>query len=121
LPSRAAGPGCRGGPAGVGLQAAVDGVADPPLEGPEGFFGGLALGELAAGDLNGSGRLGLLQDMSCLSCDYLFGDATGDQLAEHGMQPAGDLGPAPAQVTVALGPHLEHRRVVLGRHLPRSR
>jgi hypothetical protein len=118
LPSRAAGP---GGPAGVGLQAAVDGVADPPLEGPEGFFGGLALGELAAGDLNGCGRLGLLQDMSCLSCDYLFGDATGDQLAEHGMQPAGDLGPAPAQVTVALGPHLEHRRVVLGRHLPRSR
>jgi hypothetical protein len=29
-------------------------------------------GELAAVDPHGSGRLDLLQDMSCLSCDYLF-------------------------------------------------
>ena len=44
-------PGCPPGPfvlaaalAGVGLEAGVDGVADPPLEGAERFFVGLALG-----------------------------------------------------------------------------
>src|ERR1022692_3829331 len=47
LPSRALRPGKCGGPAGVGLEAAADGVADASLEGPEGFPGGLALGELA--------------------------------------------------------------------------
>ena len=33
------------------------------------------------------------------------------------MQPAGDLVTQPGQVTVPLGPHLQHRRVVLGGHL----
>jgi hypothetical protein len=66
-------------------------------------------GELPAGDLNRSGRLGLLQDMSCLSCGYLLGDATGNQFAEHGVEPAGDLGPGPAQVVVALGPLPRYR------------
>ena len=33
------------------------------------------------------------------------------------MQPAGDLVTQPGQVPVPLGPHLQHRRVVLGDHL----
>jgi hypothetical protein len=37
------------------------------------------------------------------------------------VEPAGDLVPRAAQVPVALGPQLEHRRVILGCHLPRSR
>src|SRR5215472_18446015 len=46
LPSRARrGAGLRG-LAGVGLQAGVDGVADPALEAAQGFLGRLALGEL---------------------------------------------------------------------------
>jgi hypothetical protein len=43
--------------------------------------------------------------------------AAGDQVAEHGVQPAGDLVTQPGQVPVTLGPHLQHRRVVLGGHL----
>jgi hypothetical protein len=43
-----------------------------------------------------------------------------DQLTEHGMQPAGELGSCPAQVTVALGPQLEHR-CVPGYHLTAGR
>lgn len=42
LPSRAR---SRGGLAGVSLEAAVDGVADLPLESPGRFFAGLALGD----------------------------------------------------------------------------
>lgn len=37
----------RDGLAGISPQAGVDGVADPPFEGPECFFVGLALGDLA--------------------------------------------------------------------------
>jgi hypothetical protein len=43
LASRARSAGWRGSP-GVGLELAVDGVADPPLEGAESFLAGLALG-----------------------------------------------------------------------------
>ena len=45
--------------------------------------------------------------------------ATGDQVAEHGVQPAGDLVTQPRQVTVPLSPHVQHRRVVPGHHRPR--
>jgi hypothetical protein len=45
LPSRALTPGRRGLP-GAGLQARIDGVADPPLEGPERLFVGLAFSDL---------------------------------------------------------------------------
>ena len=58
--------------------------------------------ELAAGRLNGPGRLSLLEHCGGFSCGYLFGDAAGDELAEHGVQAAGDLVSCPAQITVAL-------------------
>jgi hypothetical protein len=45
VPSRALGHG-RCGLAGAGLEAGEDGVADPPLEGPERLFVRLALGQL---------------------------------------------------------------------------
>ena len=41
-------------------------------------------------------------------------DAAGDQVTQHRVQPAHHLGTGPAQVTVALGPHLQHRRVIIG-------
>ncbi len=44
MPSRVPGR----GPAGVGLQAGEDGVADLAFQRAEGFFGGLALGEFLA-------------------------------------------------------------------------
>ena len=44
LPSRA--PGARRGAPGVGLQAGEDGVADLPFQRAQGFFRGLALGQL---------------------------------------------------------------------------
>ena len=75
-------------------------------------------GELAAGRGDGPGRRDRFQDAGGLSCGDLLGDAAGDQLAQHGVQPAGDLGAGPAQVPVALGPHLQHRRVVVGLRPP---
>jgi hypothetical protein len=47
LPSRALSAGRCGGLPGVSLEAGEDGVADPPLQGPECLFVGLSLGELA--------------------------------------------------------------------------
>jgi hypothetical protein len=44
------------------------------------------------GGLNGTGRLDLLEDASCLACGDLLGDASGNQVAEHGVEPACDLG-----------------------------
>ena len=49
-----------------------------------------------------------------MSCGDLLGDAAWDQLAQHRVQSAGDLGPGAAEVAVALGPHLQHRRVIVG-------
>jgi len=43
----------------------------------------------------------------------------GGQVAEHGVQPAGDLVTQPGQVAMPLSPHLQHRRIVLGHHRPR--
>ena len=48
-------------------------------------------------------------------------DAAGDQVAQHRMQPAGDLVAGPGQVPVPLGPHLQHRGVILGAHLAPGR
>ena len=47
--------------------------------------------ELGAGHFNGAGRGGRPEDPGGLSCGDLLGDAAGDQVAEHGVQPAGDL------------------------------
>lgn len=42
--------------------------------------------------------------------------AAGDQVAQHGVQAAGHLGPQGAQVPTPLGPQLQYRGVVLGCH-----
>ena len=47
--------------------------------------------------------------------------AAGDQVAEHGVQPAGDLVAGPGQVAVPLSPHLQYRPVVIGDHLAADR
>jgi hypothetical protein len=74
-------------------------------------------GELGAGQSGGTGRGDLPEDRGGLSCGDLLRVAAGDQIAEHGVQPAGDLIAEPGRVAVPFGPHLQHRRVVLGGHL----
>jgi len=64
-----------------------------------------------AGPPGGAGRCHLLQDPGGLGCGDLLGEAAGDQLAEHGVESAGDLVTGPAQVTVPPGSHLQHRGV----------
>lgn len=61
------------------------------------------------------------QDLPGLARGDLLADAAGDQLAQHLVQPAGHLGAGLAQVPVALGPHLEHCRVIILSHLPDTR
>jgi hypothetical protein len=43
----------------------------------------------------------------------LFETPPGEQLAQHGVQPAHYLGAGPAQIPVPLGPRLQHRRVII--------
>ena len=75
-------------------------------------------GELGAGQFDGAGGGDLPEDPSGLSREGdLLGGAAGDEVAEHGVQPAGDLVTQPGQVAVPLGPYLQHRRVVLGGYL----
>jgi hypothetical protein len=74
-------------------------------------------GELGSGQLGDTRRRDLLQDPGGLSCGDLLRVTAGDQVAQHRVQPAGNLVASPAQVTVPLGPHLQHRRVVIGAHL----
>jgi len=78
-------------------------------------------GELAAGRVNRSRGADRLEEPGSRASGDLLGHATGDQLAQHRVQPAHHLGPGPAQVAVALGPHLEHRRLVIGLHSARGR
>ncbi len=73
-------------------------------------------GELAAGQRNSAGRGDLLEDAGGLGCGDLLRVTAGDQVAEHRVQPAGDLVAGPGQVPVPLGPDLQHRGVVLGGH-----
>ncbi len=51
-------------------------------------------------------------------CDDLLRDAAGDQLAEHRVEPADDLGAGAGQVPAALGLDSQHLRVVIGPGLP---
>ena len=78
-------------------------------------------GELAAGRVHGPGRRDRVQEPGGVSCGDLLGDAARDQLAQHRVQPAGDLVPGAAQVPVPLGPHLQHRGVIIGADLARDR
>jgi hypothetical protein len=54
--------------------------------------------------------------LAARGCRDLLRKAAGDQVAEHGVPPAGNLVAGPAQVPVPLSPHLQHRRVVIGGH-----
>ena len=57
-----------------------------------------------------------------LACGDRLGYAAGNQFAQHRVQAAHHLGPDPAQVAVALGPHLQHRGVIIRPDLaPRRR
>jgi hypothetical protein len=71
-------------------------------------------GELAARGRDGTGRRDRAKQAGGVRCDDLLRDAAGNQLAEHRVQPAGNLRAAAGQVTAALGPGLQHRRVVVG-------
>src|SRR5215467_14580049 len=59
-----------------------------------------------------------IQQMRGLACGDLPGDAAGEQLAQHLVQPAGYLGARPAQVLIPLGPDLEDRGVIVTPGLP---
>ena len=79
-------------------------------------------GELAAGCLRprSAGVIDSRIRAAC-ACGDPLGDAAGDQLAQHRVQPAGHLGPGAAQVPVALGPHFQYRCVIIGCHLAAGR
>jgi hypothetical protein len=74
-------------------------------------------GAPGAGQRDGTRWRGRLQDPGGLSCGNLLRVAARDQIAEHGVEPARDLVTVPGQVTVALGPDLQDRRVVIGDNL----
>ena len=88
------------------------GLADPGIDAAQVL--GERRGELAAGRVHGPCWCDRLQEPGGCSCGDRLGDTTGDQLAQHGVQPADDLGAAAAQVPVPLGPDLQHRRVIIG-------
>ncbi len=75
-------------------------------------------GELTAGLGNGAGRRDRSQDAGGLACGDFLAEAARQQLAQHGVEPAGDLVAGPRQVPVPLGPHLQNRGVIAGCHLP---
>jgi hypothetical protein len=86
-----------------------------PQQGTGAAQAGHELGcQFGAGLGHGAARLGLLQDLDGVSCVYFLADTAGDQFAQRGVQPAGDLVAGPAQVAVPLGPYLQHGRVVAG-------
>jgi len=92
------------------------GLADPGVDAAQGIDEGH--GELAAGCGHRVRRCDRSEDLCGLACGDRLADAPRNQLAQHGMQPADDLGTAAAQVPVALGPDLQHRRVIIGPDLP---
>jgi hypothetical protein len=67
-------------------------------------------GEFGTGQRDGTGRAGPFQDPGSLSRVDLFRVTAWDQVAEHRMKPACDLATVAGQVTVTLGPDLQHRR-----------
>ena len=66
-------------------------------------------GTTAASKRRGGGRADLL------------GDSAGDDLAQHRVQPAGRLATQPGQVAMPLGPHLQHRRMIIRGDRPPDR
>ena len=59
-----------------------------------------------------------LEDPGGLACGDLVRDPAGNQLAQHRVEPADDLVAGPGQITVALGPHLQHAGVAIGDRPP---
>jgi hypothetical protein len=59
-------------------------------------------GELTAGGRDRLRRCDRSEDLCGLACGDRLGDAAGNQLAQHGVQPADDLGAGAAQVPAAL-------------------
>jgi hypothetical protein len=94
----------------------LPGVADPGVDAAEVL--GDPGGEFAAGSLHGARWRDRCQDVRGLACGDLPGHAAGHQLGQHGVEPAGDLGAGAAQVSVAFGPHLQHRCVIVTPGLP---
>jgi hypothetical protein len=71
-------------------------------------------GQLPAGQHDRARRDGLLQQACRAGCGDFLPHAAGDQLAQHRVQPAGNLVTGPGQVPVPPGPHLQHGRVIAG-------
>src|SRR5271156_6666651 len=71
-------------------------------------------GELVACGRDCVRRRDRVQQPGRVSCDDLLRDAAGDQLAQHRVQAADDLGAGAAQVAVPLGPPPQDLRVVIG-------
>ena len=107
LGQRRLGGGDRRGDPSAGL-AALDIEADQ--------VGDELAGELVSGRRDGTLWFDVCEQIGGLSWADLTGDAASDEVAQHGVQPAGDPGVLAGEVAVTLGPHLHHRRVILGLH-----
>jgi hypothetical protein len=109
-----AGAGCRdrGGRLRPGLAPPGAQVADAGRQ----LGGGLAA---RLGHRTGRGRL--LADPGGLACGDLVRYPAGNQLTQHGLEPAGDLVAGPGKITMAPGPHRQHDGVAIGGHLLAAR
>jgi hypothetical protein len=58
----------------------------------------------------------LAEDRRCAACGDLIRDPAGHQVAQHRVQPAGDLVAGPGKITMPLRPDLQHRGVTVGDH-----
>jgi hypothetical protein len=92
-----------------------------PLDAGAAQVGQELLGQLPAGRPGSAARLHLVQDPGGLPGRDPLADPAGDQLAQHRVQPADHLVTGPAQVPVPLGPHRQHRRVIIGAHRQATR
>jgi hypothetical protein len=70
-------------------------------------------GELAACGLHRPRWRDPLQEPGGVGGDDRLGHTSGHQLAQNRVQPADNLGAGAAQVAMALGPHPQHRRVII--------
>jgi len=109
-------PGQAGAGRGHGSGEFLAGLADPGVDAAQVLQE--RRGELAARGRHRVRRRDLLENPGRAGRVDRLADAAGDQVTQHGVQPAHDLGAGPAQVPVPLGPDLQHRRVIIGPGLP---
>ena len=69
--------------------------------------------DFVTGSSHRADRFELIKQSGRLSRADLTGDAAGNEIAQHRVQPAGDPVVRAGQVAVTLRPHLHHRRVIL--------